>query len=170
MKPGTYTMTIYKKELAVWTGSVTVTAGNATTVHTVTPTDPSGVATIWRIGDWDGTPLEFKYAVQQYEGFSDVVSFFGADNRWSWAPMTFAVGSAASSFPAYEYRDENSPITITFNLTAAQVAAHTVDDWHHLRPTRRPSANHRQFLDLAGARQFHATLRPKSGRRHLSWE
>src|SRR5882762_10459540 len=34
MIPGTYTQTIYKGELAVWTGSVTVTAGTSTALHT----------------------------------------------------------------------------------------------------------------------------------------
>ncbi|MGC3990573.1 MAG: hypothetical protein QM796_13005 [Chthoniobacteraceae bacterium] len=51
MKPGTYSMVVYKNELAVWTGSVTVAAGSPTTVNTVTATDPSSTSTIWRIGD-----------------------------------------------------------------------------------------------------------------------
>lgn len=127
MKPGTYKMTVYKNELAVWTGSVTVTAGAGTSVHTVTANDPSDASAIWRIGDWDGTPLEYKFAVQKFQGFPQIVSFFGPDNRWSWGPTTFAAGSAPSNFPAYEFRDKNSPITVTFNLTAAQVAAHTVN-------------------------------------------
>ena len=59
MIPGTYTMTIYKGELAVWTGSVTVSAGASTALHTITVSDPSSTATIWRIGNWDGTPNEF---------------------------------------------------------------------------------------------------------------
>jgi rhamnogalacturonan endolyase len=52
MKPGSYTMTVYKGELAVWTGSATVTAGKPATIQAITITDdPSRVATLWRIGD-----------------------------------------------------------------------------------------------------------------------
>ncbi|MGC3990572.1 MAG: polysaccharide lyase family protein [Chthoniobacteraceae bacterium] len=41
----------------------------------------------------------------------------------SWGPLTFAVGSAANTFPAIQFRGDNSPTTITFSLTAAQAAA-----------------------------------------------
>jgi rhamnogalacturonan endolyase len=124
MKPGTYGMTIYKNELAVWTGSATVTAGNTTTFHTITITgDPSSVATIWRIGDWDGTPLEFLNG-------GNIMHMHPSDVRnSSWGPVTYTVGSSsASSFPAAQFRGTNSPTTITFTLTAAQAAAaHTLN-------------------------------------------
>lgn len=58
---GTNTLTVYKGELAVHSGSVRVTAGTVTALHTITiGADPSDAATIWRIGDWDGTPSGFK--------------------------------------------------------------------------------------------------------------
>lgn len=57
--PGTYTLTVYKEELEVYTGSVTVTAGSGTAVHTITCDDPEDDTAIWRIGDWDGTPAGF---------------------------------------------------------------------------------------------------------------
>ncbi len=61
MLPGTYTMTIYKNELAVYTTDVTVTAGGTKILNSITITDdPSDNDVTWRIGDWDGTPLEFK--------------------------------------------------------------------------------------------------------------
>jgi rhamnogalacturonan endolyase len=45
----------------------------------------------------------------------------------SWGPVTFAVGAPASSFPAAQWKDSvNNPTTVTFNLTAAQIAAHTI--------------------------------------------
>jgi rhamnogalacturonan endolyase len=123
MKPGTYTMTIYKNELAVATTSVTVTANAATTVHTITITgDPSTVATIWRIGDWDGTPLEFLNG-------SRIMTMHPSDVRETrWAPVTFTVGSSSTgSFPSVLFRGTNSPTTILFNLTSAQAAAaHTL--------------------------------------------
>src|SRR5262249_1718548 len=36
------------------------------------------------------------------------------------------IGSAASAFPAAQWIDVNNPTTIHFNLTASQVAAHTL--------------------------------------------
>lgn len=54
-------MTIYKNELAVYTTDVTVTAGGTKILNSITITDdPSDNDVTWRIGDWDGTPLEFK--------------------------------------------------------------------------------------------------------------
>lgn len=123
MKPGTYTMTVYKNELAVYTNSVSVTAGSATTVHTVTIAgDPSTVSTIWRIGDWDGTPLEFLNG-------GNIMNMHPSDVRNShWGPSTFTVGSSStSSFPSCLFRGTNSPTTILFTLTSSQAAAsHTL--------------------------------------------
>ena len=119
MKPGTYTMTIYKGELAVWTGNATITAGNPTTFNTITVTgDPSSVSTIWRIGNWDGTPLEFM------DG-SLLATMHPSDVRMThWAPTTFTVGSSStSSFPAVQFRGTNTPTTVKFNLTSTQAGA-----------------------------------------------
>lgn len=57
--PGTYTLTVYKEELEVYTSSITITAGAGTAVHTITAVDPEDDTAIWRIGDWDGTPAGF---------------------------------------------------------------------------------------------------------------
>jgi rhamnogalacturonan endolyase len=58
--PGTYTLTVYKGEYAVYTASVTISAGSTLALNTITPNlDPSDVTAIWRIGDWDGTPGGF---------------------------------------------------------------------------------------------------------------
>jgi rhamnogalacturonan endolyase len=122
MKPGTYTMVIYKNELVVWTGSVTITAGSGTSVNTITVTDPSATATIWRIGNWDGTPLEFLNG-------SRIMTMHPSDVREThWGPVTFTVGSSSTgSFPAIQFRGTNSPTTINFTLTSAQAAsAHTL--------------------------------------------
>lgn len=120
MKAGTYNMTIYKNELAVWTGSVNVPANAGVSVNTITVNDPSSVATIWRIGDWDGTPLEF-------ENGGNIMTMHPSDVRnTKWKPTTFTVGSSASSFPACQFRGTNSPTTILFNLSSSQAAsAHT---------------------------------------------
>lgn len=124
MIAGTYTMTIYKGELAVHTRSVTVTGGQPTTLNTITVTgDPSAQSVIWRIGNWDGTPAGFKNA-------ANITTMHPSDSRQAdWGPVTFNVGSSANNvFPSCQWKDAavNNPTTITFNLSAAQVAAHTV--------------------------------------------
>ena len=121
MKPGAYTMNVYKGELAVHTESVTVAAGNTTSLATRTiAADPSFVAPFWRIGDWDGTPLELRNGANiPFMHPSDV-------RNDSWTPGTFAVGSPASGFPGAIWKDVNNATTITFNLTTAKVAARTV--------------------------------------------
>ncbi|GAA3839406.1 hypothetical protein GCM10022403_084620 [Streptomyces coacervatus] len=61
--PGTYTLTVYKGELAVHAQEMTITAGAVTTLHTITINgDPAADTAIWRIGDWNGTPAGFKNA------------------------------------------------------------------------------------------------------------
>ncbi len=122
MKPGAYTMTIYKGELAVWTGSATVSAGNPATIQAVTITgDPGSVATVWRIGNWDGTPLEFLNG-------GNLMNMHPSDVRnANWGPKTFTIGDNANTFPAVQFLGDNSPTTINFSLTSAQAAAaHTL--------------------------------------------
>src|SRR5204863_3006342 len=52
MLPGTYTMSIYKNELAVHTASVTVTPGGTTSLGNLNITgDPSTAKPLWRIGN-----------------------------------------------------------------------------------------------------------------------
>ena len=117
MRPGTYTMTVYKNELAVDTRSVTVTAGGTTILNSFTITgDPSSVAPIWRIGNWDGTPTEFRNG-------SSITTMHPSDVRLSsWSPGTFVVGSSGNtSFPCYQWKDVNGTQAIQFNLTSAQI-------------------------------------------------
>lgn len=124
--PGTYTLTVYKDELEVYTTSVTITAAKTTTLNTITCVDPSDTTAIWRIGDWDGTPSGFV-------NFVDTpwkpTFMHPSDTRLdSWNPGNFIVGtSAASSFPGYMWSDINNGHIIYFKLTSAQLAAaHTV--------------------------------------------
>ncbi|MCX4884446.1 rhamnogalacturonan lyase B N-terminal domain-containing protein [Streptomyces sp. NBC_00847] len=123
--PGTYTLTVFKGELAVHTSSVTVTAGATTTVNTLaipSSNDPGNASAIWRIGDWNGSPSGFKNA--------DLMTYaHPSDSRA--APWTGNVvigsGSETSSFPCYLWKDVNSGIIVYFKLTAAQAAAaHTL--------------------------------------------
>ncbi|KQV86919.1 rhamnogalacturonan lyase B N-terminal domain-containing protein [Pelomonas sp. Root1237] len=136
MRPGTYTLTVYKNELAVYTGSVTVTAGGTTTLNTLAiNADPSAKAALWRIGNWDGTPAEFLNGGR-------LTTMHPTDARMSsWVPATFVVGtsSAASGFPACQWKDVNNARVIQFTLTSAQVQnltlrIGTTEDFNGARP------------------------------------
>lgn len=117
MKPGTYTMTLYKGELAVATSSVTVTA-RATVNKSISSTFPFP-PTIWRLGTWDGTPSEFMNA-------ANVLRMHPSDHRISgWGPKTIS-SNAPGSWPCYMFRDVNNGCKITFTLSSSQVAAHMV--------------------------------------------
>jgi rhamnogalacturonan endolyase len=123
MLPGTYTLTVYKGELAVHTDTVKVTAGGTTSLHSLTITgDPSTARTLWRLGDWDGTPGEFKNAkLMTYAHPSD-----GRAAKWT-GNVTIGSGSEAASFPAYMWKDVNDGVLVYFRLTKEQAAAaHTL--------------------------------------------
>ncbi|GAA4052958.1 rhamnogalacturonan lyase B N-terminal domain-containing protein [Streptomyces shaanxiensis] len=123
--PGTYTLTVFKSELAVYTTSVTVTAGGTTTLNSIaipSTNDPSGASAIWRINDWTGTPSGFKNAdLMTYAHPSDVRAAAWTGN------VVIGSGSETSAFPCYIWKDVNSGLLVYFRLTAAQAAAaHTL--------------------------------------------
>ncbi|MFF4349566.1 rhamnogalacturonan lyase B N-terminal domain-containing protein [Streptomyces sp. NPDC001530] len=123
--PGTYTLTVFKGELAVYTTSVTVSAGGTTTLNTITipsSNDPGNASAIWRIGTWDGTPSGFKNAgLMTYAHPSDVRAASWTGN------VVIGSGSETSAFPCYIWKDVNSGLIVYFKLTAAQAAAaHTL--------------------------------------------
>jgi rhamnogalacturonan endolyase len=122
MIPGTYDVTVYKGELAVWTGSVDVIAGTTAAMADISiSNDASSSPAIWRVGDFDGTPLEFNNG-------ANISRMHPSDVRLnSWGPVTYTVGtSAVSTFPAVQFRGANTPTTVKFELASNQVAAHTV--------------------------------------------
>ena len=124
MLPGTYTLTVYKDELAVHTTRVTVTAGRTTPLHTLTiGADPSRRPAIWRIGDWTGTPRGFNNA-------SLMTTMHPSDARARpWTGAAFTVGaSRLDDFPCYQWADINKGLKIRFKLTAQQLASgHTLN-------------------------------------------
>ncbi|MET0266009.1 MAG: rhamnogalacturonan lyase B N-terminal domain-containing protein [Duganella sp.] len=123
MIPGTYTMTVYKNELAVDTRTVTVNAGATTTLNTVTiANDPSSVTPKWRIGDWDGTPKEFING-------SRLTTMHPQDVRMSpWTVPDYIIGTStpATGFPAYQWKDINGNLVIRFNLQQNEIRAYTL--------------------------------------------
>lgn len=123
--PGTYTLTVFKGELAVHTSSVTVTAGATTTLNSIaipSSNDPANAGAIWRIGTWDGTPSGFKNAaLMTYAHPSDPRAAAWTGN------VVIGGGSETASFPAYIWQGVNSGLLVYFKLTAAQAAAaHTL--------------------------------------------
>ncbi|MEU8653444.1 rhamnogalacturonan lyase B N-terminal domain-containing protein [Streptomyces sp. NPDC048737] len=123
--PGTYTLTVYKSELAVYSTQVTVSAGSTTTLNSIAipaTNDPGNASAVWRINEWTGSPAGFKNAdLMTYAHPSDVRA----------APWTGNVvvgsGSETSAFPCYIWKDVNSGLLVYFRLTAAQAAAaHTL--------------------------------------------
>jgi len=117
MLPGTYTLTVYKGELAVHSATVQVTAGSTVSLNTIAITgDPEAAQAVWRIGRWDGTPTELRNG-------DKVTTMHPSDVRLdSWSPGPFTVGSSAdTAFPAYFWRDVNSGQVVRFTLTSAQI-------------------------------------------------
>lgn len=120
--PGTYTLTVYKNELEVYTGSVAITAGATRAVNTITCVDPSDTTAIWRIGDWDGTPAGFvNFGSKPWKP----TYMHPSDARLDkWDTGNFIVGTTAvSAFPSYMWTDINNGHKIYFRLSAAQTAS-----------------------------------------------
>lgn len=113
--PGTYTLSVYKGELAVHTRQVTVTAGGTTTLNTISiGGDPSTAAALWRIGDWDGTPKGFKNAELLNRAHpSDV-------RAAAWSASYLVGSSGVADWPGHQFREINNGLQISFRLTAAQ--------------------------------------------------
>ena len=119
MLPGVYTMTVYKGELAVQTGTVTVTANASYALNPVPITDdPETTPAIWRIGHWDGTP-------QEYINGDKLTFMHPSDVRMaSWVGAPYVVGtSTAASFPAYLWKDVNNGQQVRFTLRRGQNTA-----------------------------------------------
>lgn len=87
MKPGTYTQVLYQGEFKVKAASITVKAGSTTTANIAA--DAETKTSVWRIGDWDGTPKGFRNAANQ-------LRMHPSDSRMaSWAAQTYTVGSSS---------------------------------------------------------------------------
>lgn len=115
MKPGTYRATLFKRELEVATGSVTVAAGRSATLDLVSTERPS--QPVFRIGEWDGTPAGFLNS-------RNLIAMHPSDPRQHpWGPVAFTVGrDGPDKFPAILASAANSPARIRFDLTPEQVS------------------------------------------------
>lgn len=114
-------MTVYKGELGVLQELVSVNNGGTTSLGSRAITaDPSNQPVLWRIGTWDGTPLELL------NGQTFATRHPSDARNASWGPVAYALGSANNKFPAALWKAVNSGTTVTFNLTSAQLAARTL--------------------------------------------
>lgn len=118
--PGEYDLTIFKNELEVLKDTVTVTSGATTQISHLTITDdPSFVESLWRIGEWDGSPQELMNG-------DKITVMHPTDVRMSdWTPETYTIGQSVPNkhFPAYQCRNINNDIKINFHLTREQLGA-----------------------------------------------
>ncbi|KAJ9451941.1 Rhamnogalacturonate lyase A [Diplonema papillatum] len=116
--PGVYTMTIFKNELEVHVQEdVAVAAGQVTELpaFSVLAGDPSGEATIFRIGDWDGSPEELRNGEK-------ITRMHPSDVRMDpWVASPFVVGNtSASEFPGVLFKAVNNDYQIHFKMTDDQ--------------------------------------------------
>lgn len=120
MLPGDYTMTVYKGELAVQTLPVTVTANASYALNPVAITaDPDATPAYWRIGTWDGTPLEFINADRMtFMHPSDVRM-----SSWLVGPYVTGMSTPGANWPAVQWRDVNNGLQVRFTLRRGQNTA-----------------------------------------------
>ncbi|KAI5808228.1 Rhamnogalacturonate lyase A [Peziza echinospora] len=112
MKPGSYTMRLYKGELLVQTlNNINVNAGQTTNQNIVSAENrPSSV--VFRIGEADGRPTGFKNAANQ-------LIMHPSDSRMqAWNPTTVTWGQMSTGdFPMAQIKGVNDPTTINFSVS-----------------------------------------------------
>ncbi|KAF2849472.1 polysaccharide lyase family 4 protein [Plenodomus tracheiphilus IPT5] len=119
MKPGTYTMNMYRREFLVNTVSVEVSAGKTTTADIAPKAEPPFV---WRIGEFDGQPFELQNG-------DKITRMHPADSRMQSWGGNFTIGNeTAKDFPMALWRNRNStePVMIDFNLNKEEVKKHVL--------------------------------------------
>jgi rhamnogalacturonan endolyase len=118
MKPGTYTMKLYRGEFLVANDSVTVTAGQTVTKDITSKETEKPV--IWRIGNFDGQPFELKNG-------DKIERMHPSDVRMGTWGGTYTVGqSSPKDFPMALWSKQSGAATVNFSLTAEQVKAHVL--------------------------------------------
>ncbi|KAI1642378.1 polysaccharide lyase family 4 protein [Daldinia loculata] len=113
MKPGTYTMKLYKGEYEVAKDTVTVTAGSDTAKN-IASAEPN-TSVVWRIGNFDGQPLELKNG-------DKIERMHPSDARMGSWGGTYTVGqSSGRDFPMALFSKTGGNVKVNFNLAANQV-------------------------------------------------
>lgn len=110
VRPGTYTATLYAGELAVGTTSVTVSAGQTSTMSLSGNAPANGA--LFQLGAWDGTPAGFRNA-------DKIETMHPSDVRMSnWNVGTADVSAGAGGVPMAMFKSVNSPLKLTFSLNS----------------------------------------------------
>ncbi|KAG9121138.1 hypothetical protein FRC07_003031 [Ceratobasidium sp. 392] len=118
MKPGTYTMTMYKSELAVATSTVTITAGSTITANINSA--EANPTTIWQIGDFDGTPRGFLNADM-------IETMHPSDTRMHEWLRTYTVGQQDIGYFPMAIFKAVGPVTVRWALSSSQLGARTLE-------------------------------------------
>lgn len=113
MKPGTYTMKLYRDEFPVAEVNVTITAGCKITKDIASTESKPSV--IWRIGEFDGKPTELKNG-------DKIERMHPSDARMESWGGTYTVGkSQAKDFPMALFAKAGGVATVDFNLAGDQL-------------------------------------------------
>ncbi|KAF6786159.1 rhamnogalacturonase b [Colletotrichum sojae] len=113
MKPGTYTMKLYRDEFPIAQDTVTVSAGGKVTKNIASTEFKPPV--IWRIGDFDGQPMELKNG-------DKIERMHPSDVRMASWGGTYTVGkSQAKDFPMALFAKAGGVATVNFDLAADQL-------------------------------------------------
>ena len=115
MKPGTYTMKMYRGEYPVAQDTVTITAGGKGTRNMVS-LDPNPPV-MWRIGNFDGQPFELKNG-------DKIERMHPADVRMGSWGGSYTVGkSTPKDFPMALFSKQGGSATVSFKVSKEQAAS-----------------------------------------------
>lgn len=114
MKPGTYTMKLYRGEFPVASETVTIAAGGSTTKDIASTEKTPSV--IWRIGDFDGRPQDLRNG-------DKIERMHPEDVRMGPWGGNYTVGTSSPSkdFPMALFSKAGGTATVHFQLAADQV-------------------------------------------------
>ncbi|KAF3941112.1 hypothetical protein ABW19_dt0207972 [Dactylella cylindrospora] len=118
MKPGSYTMKLYKNELEVASTSVSVSAGG-TTSQSISSNE-ANPSVVWRVGTFDGQPFELKNG-------DKFLRMHPSDSRMSSWGGTYTVGSSsARDFPMAVFKSIGGSAVVKFTLSSSQLVQMTL--------------------------------------------
>ncbi|KZL63436.1 rhamnogalacturonase B [Colletotrichum tofieldiae] len=118
MKPGTYTMKMYRDEFPVANDTVTITAGGKVT-QDISSTEPKS-SVLWRIGEFDGQPFELKNG-------DKITRMHPSDVRMASWGGEYTVGkSQAKDFPMALFSKIGGNASVNFDLAADQLEGVTL--------------------------------------------
>jgi rhamnogalacturonan endolyase len=118
MKPGSYSVKMYKGEFLVANDTVIVAAGQIATKDMAS--NEATPAVIWRIGEFDGQPFELKNG-------DKITRMHPSDVRMGSWGGAYTIGSSNSSdFPMALWSKQAGTATVNFQLTSSQIRAHVL--------------------------------------------